>query len=383
MTDISAMILDLCNVDKEKFPDEYKKRREKIEELKDILYNGTFEDYIDFNIKDLEEKYSNGLLEKSFYEYKLKELNMDLEYEVGKYTLDYYDWRDTVIGQNNSIDDVLNMKIDMQQMVYMTEERAKRLENDKLVNIYRLKNNLPPCYIDNDYMYNKSGYMRYHFNSFANSSSMLFIGLLILILAGTSISEEISKGTIKFLLITPNKRYKVLIAKILSILTVLIIATLIISQISVIVGNVAFGVSTNNYLYVSNGEVKVMDTHIYETLQYILKIPEIVVYMLIGMALSTLTRNTAISTIISSSLYLIVPFGLKELNNFISLNFLRFLPFRNLDFISQVFRINDYESLQNTIRDIEFTLNFSIAVTVITVILLIITIFESFNKKYI
>ena len=256
------------------------------------------------------------------------------------------------------------------------------LQKNKLINNYRLENDIAPYYYDEEYFYNEDGYMRYHYNSFANTSGMIFIGLLIIILSAGTISEEVSKGTIKFLLITPNKRYKVLLAKILSILIILIVSTLIISQISIIIGNIAFGVSTNNYLYVTNGEVKVMDTHIYETLQYLLKMPEIIIYMLIGVALSTIVRNVGLSTVIATALYLVIPFTLTILDGFISLDFLRFLPFRNFDLINQVFPINMYINVINvSYSTFEPTLTFSINVLIVTAILLIITIFESFNKR--
>ena len=64
--------------------------------------------------------------------------------------------------------------------------------------------------------------------------------------------------------------------------------------------------------------------------------------MLFGITLSTLIRNTAISTVICTICYVVIPFEMKMLETFISLDFLRFLPFRNFDFISQVLRVNTY-----------------------------------------
>ena len=370
----------LCDIDKDKHYNDYIKQKEKINKLKYILYNGTYEDYIGFNKEQIENDYKSELINLDTYNAKIKEQDIFLEYGIDKYSLEDTYWRTRLYNENQSIDNKIETRIDFQNKIYITDERLEHLQEDKLINTYRLKNNIAPYYTDTQYHYNEQGYMRYRYNSFANYSSMLFVGILIIILSASTIAEEKSKGTIKFLLINPNKRYKILLAKIVSILLILIATTLIISQISVIVGNVAFGTSTNDYLYVSGGQVKVMDTHIYETLQYLLKIPEIFIYMLFGITLSTLIRNTAISTVICTICYVVIPFAMKMLETFISLDFLRFLPFRNFEFISQVLRVNTYETLI-TLSTFVPSVKFSVSVLLITAILLIITMFESFNKR--
>lgn len=380
LSQIATETQKLCDIDKDKYYNDYTKQREKIEKLKYILYSGTFENYIEFNKEQIENDYKAEVIDLDTYKAKIKEQDISLEYGIDKYSSEDTYWRSRVYSENQAIDSKIETRIDFQNRIYITDERIERLQEDKLINTYRLKNNIAPYYNDNQYHYNEQGYMRYRYNSFANYSSMLFVGLLIIILSASTIAEEKSKGTIKFLLITPNKRYKILLAKIVSIMLILIATTLIISQISVIVGNVAFGTSTNDYLYVSDGQVKVMDTHIYETLGYLLKIPEIFIYMLFGITLSTLIRNTAISTVICTICYVVIPFAMKMLENFISLDFLRFLPFRNFDFISQVLRVNTYETLI-TLSTFVPSVKFSISVLLITAILLIITMFESFNKR--
>ena len=373
-------IKELYNIDSGKFIEEYDKQLNKIERLKYIFYYGTFEDYINYNKDEIKEQYNSKIIDSKTYESKIQEQENNLKYEIGKYSIEDSYWKTTLLQNNDLIDSTIKCRIDYNKKIFIEDEQVERLKEDNLINVYRIKNNIPPCYTDNQYHYNELGYMRYHYNSFSNYSSMLFIGILIIILSSSTIAEEKSKGTIKFLLITPNKRYKILLAKIVSILLILIATTLMISQISVIVGNVAFGTSTNDYLYVSGGQVKVMDTHIYETLQYLLKIPEIFIYMLFGITLSTLIRNTAISTVICTICYVVIPFAMKMLETFISLDFLRFLPFRNFEFISQVLRVNTYETLI-TLSTFVPSVKFSVSVLLITAILLIITMFESFNKR--
>jgi len=374
-------IKELYNINEEVFKEKYDAQKNKIDRLNYLLYNGTFEEYIEFNKNEIEEKYKEELIDEETYKTQIEEQNTNLRFEIDKYSAKDTQWKKLVLQDNKNIDYKLEERVDYTNNIFIDNEQMEKLQKNKLINNYRLENDIAPYYEDSQYFYNEQGYMRYHYNSFANTSGMIFIGLLIIILSAGTVAEEASKGTIKFLLITPNKRYKVLLAKILSILIILIVSTLIISQISVIIGNIAFGVSTNNYLYVTNGETKVMDTHIYETLQYLLKMPEIIIYMLIGVALSTLIRSVAMPTIISTALYLITPFALMMINGFISIDFLRFLPFRNFDFITQVFPINTYVTVVNGYSTFEPTLTFSINVLIVTAILLLITIFESFNKR--
>lgn len=373
-------IKNLYNINKDEHTEIYENQIQKIRKLYYMLYNGTFEEYIDFNKNEVEEEYKKQLIDYKTYEEKIQNLNMHLNYEIDKYSLQNTYWKKQILENNDLIDSKIETRIDFNKKIFITDEKVKSLKEDKLINIYRLENNIAPFYTETQYFLNKTSYMRYHYNLFANYSAVLFIGLLIIVLSASTISEEFSKGTIKFLLISPNKRYKILIAKILSILIVLLLFTLIISQISVIVGNLAFGTSTNDYLYVNNNEVKVMDTHIYETLTYILKIPEIIIYMILAITLSTLTRNTAISTIICTTLYAAVPFILRTLKNYISLDFLRFLPFNNFDFTSQILRINTYETV-SSLNNFEPSIPFSATILLITALLLLITAFESFNKK--
>ena len=378
---IISEIKTLYNINEEEFKEKYDNQKDKINSLDYLLFNGNFEEYIEFNKEQIEKKYKEELIDEETYNKQIEEQNINLRFEIDKYSAKDTQWKKQVLQDNKSIDYKLEERVDYTNNIFIDNEQMEKLQKNKLINNYRLENDIAPYYEDSQYFYNEKGYMRYHYNSFSNTSGMIFIGLLIIILSAGTVAEEVSKGTIKFLLITPNKRYKVLLAKILSILIILIVSTLIISQISVIIGNIAFGVSTNNYLYVTNGEVKVMDTHIYETLQYLLKMPEIIIYMLMGVALSTLIRNIAMPTIISTALYLITPFALMMINGFISIDFLRFLPFRNFEFITQVFPINTYVTVVNGYSTFEPTLTFSINVLIVTAILLIITIFESFNKR--
>lgn len=68
-----------------------------------------------------------------------------------------------------------------------------------------------------------------------------FIILASVIVAGTIVSEEFNKGTIKLLLVRPYKRTKILLAKFLTCIIVLILSYILIALIQTIVGGILFG----------------------------------------------------------------------------------------------------------------------------------------------
>ena len=218
-------------------------------------------------------------------------------------------------------------------------------------------------------------------NELANISSIICIGILMIILSASAISDEISKGTIKFALIMPYSRSKLLFAKLVSLLIIAIILIFVVSQISIMVGNIVFGINTNNYLYVKDGSVQVMNTYLYELIQYLLRIPEIIIYIIVGITLSVLIKNTTISSIITSVSFIGVPVAIDMITkNIIVLDFLKYLPFNNFDFIDKILILEKYiTSIEITLPKME--LEYSIISLVFIAILLLVTAFDSFRKK--
>ena len=84
------------------------------------------------------------------------------------------------------------------------------------------------------------------------------IAIIVIVIAGGTISSEVSTGSIKFWALTPNKRWKILTAKILSVLFYIIVITLLIVAITIVISNVFFGDAEtgDQYIYVKNGEIR-------------------------------------------------------------------------------------------------------------------------------
>jgi len=373
----------LNSIDKNTSKDEYTNQIEKIDKIQKILDDNNFDEYIAYNKEKIEKDYNDKLITQEEYNTKIEEQDLSLKYEIDKYPVDSdgISWKKVLLYDSLKIDKTIENGYDYDKKEYLTSDGIRKLQEQKMINTYRLDNKVPSNnVINSDGNYN--AYYRWSYDSFAIPLSMFFIALLFIVLATSSISEETSKGTVKFLLITPFKRYKILLAKLTSYILILIIITLVLSQVNVLLGNMLFSNTSNDYLYVNNNKVEVMHTDIYETLQYILKLPEILIYILLGITLSTLTRNTAISNTFTVMAYIGVPTAIYIIQQFVKLDFLKYLPFDNFDLRSKVLPFDTYTStlaINNSYNNT--TLQFSLIVLGITAFLLLVTMFESFNKK--
>lgn len=240
---------------------------------------------------------------------------------------------------------------------------------------YRLENNIP--------VQSSATSGRIMYDMLAPSFSLGVISILMIMITGSSISTEVSKGTIKFLLFTPNKRWKVLLAKVISAVIILLVLTILTSFISVIFGNIFFKDEATVYVYISNGIVKSIPNMLYTIAYFLTCSIDILVYMLFAFTLSVVTRNTALTVGVSIACYIGSGLIMQIVNQFLTADWLKFIPFNNFGLSDKIFANNiSYVATQNLSG---FTNNasvgFSLSVLAVCSILMIITMFDSFNKR--
>ena len=360
--DIKEMLQDeiktLKSIEKEEYNDKIKMQQEKVDKLWELLEKGTFEEYIDFKKAEIEKSYEIGQITEEEYKKQINKEEQNLKYEIGKYSEENSSWKEELLGKTD-ISEKLKYNYDFNSNIYLDDKGIENLINQKLIAEYRLENNLEPHY-NNSVSNTQTGdkYLRFKYNLTSRDISMFFVGILAVYLGAICISEERSKGTIKFLLITPYKKYKILLSKMLSI--IIVICTLL--------GGIFFKGATNEYLFVKAGQVKVMSTYIYEILTYILKIPEIILFLLIGITCSVLMKNK-ISNIVSVVIYIISTLGKQYLFKYAGANqwnvdFLRYIPSYNLDLIYKIFP----ETINiNSVNIIQTSMTYSIFVMIVYV----------------
>ncbi len=219
-------------------------------------------------------------------------------------------------------------------------------------------------------------------------SGMLGLGIfmvviLIMILAGGSVSSEMSTGSIKSLIISPTKRWKIFTAKYFSLLTIGIIAALIAYIFSVIVYGIFFGFNSGeSYIYASNGVAHEINFYFYQLARMFTDFIVVVVYMTFALMLSTITRNTAASVAIAIGVYFVGSTANTILMQFTKGDWRKFIPFNNLDFTSKIFSNDSLSQVSNSMSGaVNNSLTFSLIYTSILVICMVYIGLDSFNRR--
>lgn len=208
------------------------------------------------------------------------------------------------------------------------------------------------------------------------SEYQLFIIITVVLIAGVIVSEEFNKGTIKLLLVRPYSRTKILLAKFIVVLMVIIFIIIAIAIMQLIVGGIFFGfdslkIPVVEYNY-NTGELTEISLFQKVVMTSIGKLP---IYILIGtlaFALSTIFTNTAVAITISLLGYM----ASNILNQFVyyyKVAWLKYFVTPNWDF-TQFF----YGKLP-TVEGL--SVPFSIAICIIYFAIMIIPTFIVFRKK--
>lgn len=385
-SNIVLEIIDKINfleaIDKDIMNLEYLNELNNINSLKELLYSNDFENYIQFEKNKLKKEFNNKILTEEDYKKQINELDLKLKYEIGKFnTRGVISWKLNLINNNMDIDNTINLGYDYSKKEFLTNDKILKLQEQQKINLYRLDNDLPPNHLLNSQT-NLDSYYRWSYDNLALKIAIIIITILFIILSSSSISEEVSSGTIKLLLISPFKRFEILLSKLLSFIIILISIITLLSQFNVLIDNIVFSNAVNNYIYVNDNNIQILSSNTYIILQYILQIPSVLIYILIGITLSTLTRSSIIANTITLVTYIGFPILIDIMQGSIKMDFLKYIPFNNFDLKSKLFYfdISKSEYVFNTYKSTT-TLQFSIIVLSITTILLLITMFESFNKR--
>lgn len=347
------------------------------EKLLKILKENNFNEYINYQKQEVKLQLENNIISQQEYEDNLAILELKEKYEIGKDGNTDTDWKANIINGIEANKRSIRTGINQNTRKLLKAEEKQKLEEQIKISIYRLENNIPDASNGSNTNYR----MRYEL--LAPMFSIAVISIAIIVIAGGTISNEISTGTIKFWALTPNKRWKIMTAKLLSILFYIIILVLITSLLSVAIANVFFEENGETYLYCKNGEVQEIGNTLYTVEFYFVKAIPVVLFALFAVMLSTITRNTAVSVSFSVALYIGNGLAMQILNQFITKDWIKFIPFNNLNLTSKIF--TNSTDMSNLMFGSSFatstTLGFSLAVLGVCAILMLITMYDSFNKR--
>lgn len=301
--------------------------------------------------------------EKWEYQYRLdKDISFDKSNEKKN------DLIMTVANAKNTIATMGDAKSDGQN------SKAKLEDNIKLA-LYQL---------DNDKLDNTANQMTLFetdepeqitfWTVFLTSTSLVtVVALLAIVIAGGIVSSEFSQGTVKFLLINPVKRWKILMSKYFTVITVGYIMLCILFVVMIPITGLMHGFDGFSvpYMYVSGGEVKEMPTLLYAAEQYLMKSVEMVVMSTLAFAISSLVRSTALA--IGVSVFtMCIGSTVTRLLGQLGQDWARFLVFANTDLasISKGYSIFAQHSL-----------TFAVGVLIAHMVVFLLTAWDGFTKR--
>lgn len=260
------------------------------------------------------------------------------------------------------------------------EEKVMKQSDEEIVNLseYYIKNNLS----DNIDLINFNE--RYNLASEADwglvcafSDFSIFIIIAIVVIAGTIVSEEFNKGTIKLLLVRPYKRVKILMAKFIACLIVFVLVHLVILIAQFICGGLINGFGDyvgKVVIYDFNtSSVQEISTFKYMILSGISIMPQFLLLMTLAFALSVIFINSPIAI----ALPLLGTMGAEIINQlaytYEKAKFLRFFVTPNWDLTKYLFgKLPEFEPI---------SLPFSITICAIYFVAMILVSIFVFNKR--
>ena len=345
------------------------------EKLVQVLKNNDYSGYITNQKQILKDKLDDKEIKQQEYDDEISILDLKEKYLNGNEE----SWKKTIIKEIQRSQKGIREGINLSSGKLLKAEDKQKLEDLITMDKYRLEKNIEPTEESSEENF------RLRFEMLSPMFVIAVISIVTVIIAGGTISTEVSSGTIKFWALTPNKRWKILTAKLLSILFYIIILTLIMSLLSVAFANMFFKEDGETYLYVKKGEVKEIGNTLYTVELYFAKTIPVIIFALFAVMLSTVTRNTAASVSFSMALYMGNGIVMMILNQFIKKEWIRFVPFNNLNIADKIFPNSTNLSqmlLDGTDTFAKSTsLGFSLGVLGVCAILMLVTMYDSFNKR--
>ena len=307
-------------------------------------------------IKGLNNEIENAKVEKEIAEYRLKKnipygvdyLNIALtRYQTSSETLISYDLENKELDfeEQKEYNDALTTK---EESKYIIETGTDINKSDSL-----------------------KGSLQYFYSQYG-----VFIIVVIIMIAGTIVSEEFNKGTIKLLLVKPYTRTQILLSKFLTVL--IISAFVIVSTIlmQILVGGILFGFESLFEPVVvynlSTNAIQEINIFAYLGIQTLTQLPIIILLATLAFAISTIFSNSALAITVSLLGYM----GASIINQLAiayNLTFMKYFVTMNWDLSQYLFGGLPYMEGMNLIT--------SIIICVVYLLIMLIPTFIIFKKR--
>ena len=327
----------------EKNEEQAEKINQQINELTKRLQNDDWKFFANEELEKSEEKLKELEDEKKSTQDKqrLQELENEIaiakiDLKVAKYRADEnikygYDYMNTALNnyqQNSYI--VEQIKSSNEELTYQEKKEYNESLEEKEISKYIIEN-----HVDVEKVNDLRGILSRFFNEFG-----LFIIVIVVMIAGTIVSEEFNKGTIKLLLIKPYSRTKILLAKFITVLIMIVFSTVVIIGMELIVGGLIYGFDSLSIpVIVYNFEtnmIQEINIFSYLGLQIFSILPSIILLATLSFALSTIFTNSPVAI----ALPLLGYMGVTVINQLAiqyNIGFLKYFVTLNWDFAQYLF----------------------------------------------
>lgn len=200
-----------------------------------------------------------------------------------------------------------------------------------------------------------------------------FIGIIMIVIAGGIVSSEFSQGTIKFLLISPAKREKILMAKYFTVISMGFLMMLVMFLINIPITGLLFSFKgiTAPYISVVDGEVIAQSTFVYLIKSFMLKSVQVIISTTLAFTLSSLVRSTALA-VVTGYILNSIDVALVSVMYSFNLDWGRYLIFANTDLL------NIYKG---TSVFPQHSLGFALIVIIAHMAVFLLTAWDSFTRR--
>ena len=363
----------------EKNEEQANKINEQINELSNRLKNDDWRYFANEELQKAEEKLKTLEDEKNTTEDKQRLESLDLEIEtakidleVAKYRVDEdikygYDYMNIALSNYKEQSYMVSqVEASNEELSYQEEKDYKQAIEDKEISKY---------IIERHEDINKGNDLRGILSRFFSEFG-LFIIVIVIMIAGTIVSEEFNKGTIKLLLVKPYSRNKILLSKFITILIMIVFSIAVIVGMELIVGGIIFGFDSLSipileYNFNTN-MLEEINVFVYLGIQILVQLPIIILLATLSFALSTIFTNAPVAI----ALPLLGYMGATIINQLAiqyNIGFLRYFVTLNWDFSQYLY---GSMPLMEGLTPI-----FSAIICIVYFIIMIIPTFVIFKKK--
>ena len=202
------------------------------------------------------------------------------------------DWReDAAMEAGTAKLQVAELDQQKAQGMYVSEESYEEAQNQAAICEYRLEHGIEN-YIDEEGMTGSE-----YWNSFLQESMMItVVSVIMIVLAGGCVANEFANGTVKFLLVNPVTRRKIIISKYLTMLLLSLLMILGVYVLAALTNLPFFGADFGvPYLTAANGEVTAGSGYLYALKDYLLEGVSLVAMTTMAFMISSMMRNSALA----------------------------------------------------------------------------------------